>query len=341
MMNLNKDGSPPAIYRIFGLDLISAYPFSGILYRRADKPDPDQLSASVYFACAQIPPFPVDWEKHNLVYFQGYRTPGGLRWDKLYHFEAYDVFRFSWGADYYLSHNRIDCHLYDLTYKSSVELFLMGIVLAFWLEREGYPALHASAVVLNGKTVAFPCHSGHGKSTLASAFLQEGATLLTDDILPIEQQTGRFWGRPGLPQINLWPDQTTYFIENNKELEKIVPDTSKKRVPVEMFKNGMFCDERQPLTCVYMPSKSEHPSSGSDIDIIPVSPAEAVIELVRYSFISPIIFERLGWQARRLEFFARLVERVPVRRLTYPSGFEHLPRVTEAVVNDLEKLHPN
>ena len=36
-----------------------------------------------------------------------------------------------------------------------------------------------------------------------------------------------------------------------------------------------------------------------------------------------------------LGFFGRMVQQVPMRRLVYPSGFEHLPPVREAVLADV------
>jgi len=41
-------------------------------------------------------------------------------------------------------------------------------------------------------------------------------------------------------------------------------------------------------------------------------------------------------QPQRLDFFARMVQQVPMRRLIYPAGYEHLPRVREAVPADVE-----
>jgi hypothetical protein len=195
-------------------------------------------------------------------------------------------------------------------------------------------------VEIDGRIAVFPSHSGNGKSTLAAAFLQQGAALLTDDILPLECQRDGFWGRPGLPQLNLWPDQGAKNITDDIEkFDAVVPDESKKRVPVEAVKNGAFCHEKQPLACIYIPSKFDQSSSTqSNIEITPISSAEALIELVRYSYFPPAIAEQMGWQAQRLDFFSRLVEQIPVRRLRYPVGFEHLPRVTEAVFQDLKNL---
>ncbi len=334
----NRASLVQAVYQLFGLNLVSEYPFIG---RMNNKANTINLAPSpvLHFTCNQNPPFTAEWENGKLIYSYRYRTSDGDLWDRLYLFDTYAVWQFAWGADFYIRDEQIDCHLRNQNYQSLVEHFLVGAVLAYWLEREGFPALHASAVTINNQAAAFTSHSGNGKSTLAAAMLQAGAALLTDDILPIENQKGEYWGRSGLPQVNLWPDQAAYFLDNtNEEFEKVVPDMPKKRAPVEALKNGAFCPEDRSLACIYIPRKSDQPSSRTDIEIVPVLPAEAVIELVRYSFIPANICEKLGWQAHRLDFFARLVEQVPVRRLLYPAGFEHLPQVTEAVLEDLKKL---
>ena len=64
---------------------------------------------------------------------------------------------------------------------------------------------------------------------------------------------------------------------------------------------------------------------------------EAVIALVRHSFAARAV-QALGWQPRRLRFFADLAQQVPLRRLSYPSGFQHLPRVGQAILRDLGGL---
>jgi hypothetical protein len=220
-----------AIYLLFGLSLISDFPFIRKLNTSTDKPDPSRLMP-VYFACNNIPPFPVIWEEGNVVYSQRYRSANGESWDKLYHFADYDVICFAGGMDFYLHDNNIDCHIGNSTNQGLVELYLLGAVLAFWLEKQGIPTLHTSAVVVNGKVVAFPSHSGNGKSTLASAFLQAGASLLTDDILPMENKANGFWGRPGLPQINLWPDEVAHFVETSEEIDGLFPGLLKRQIPV-------------------------------------------------------------------------------------------------------------
>jgi hypothetical protein len=327
------------IYQVFGLELVSEFNFSVDFLPKPNALGSDSISSRVLFSCQQLPPFPINWEEGTLIYSWRPSTGGTGQSNELYHFESCDVIRFAWGADFYVSPDRIDCHLINSDQQNYVELHLMAAILPFWLERQGIPTLHASAITFGDNATAFLSHSGNGKSTLAAGFIQSGAALLTDDILPIEYLAGKFWGRPGRPQINLWPDQAVYFLAKNiMEFGEIVTGGPKKYVPVEKFNNGMFCREKRPLERIYIPRITHQISDGSDIQLLPVSPAEALVELIRYSFITPVTAEKLGWQKRRLEFFACLVKLVPVRRLYYPSGFEHLPRVIDAVRKDLHDL---
>jgi len=330
-MNLGNE-SDYVTYKFFGINLISNYPFSEDLNIHRITGVPDRSSPHVRFLCQQSPPFHINWEDGKLIFPQEYNPKEYEVRQTFYHFSNYDLIRFTMGADFYISHDYIYCHLYNPSFRFSAEVYLLGVVLAFWLEREGFPVLHTSAVTIRDRVVAFPSFSGNGKSTLAAAFIQTGAALFTDDILPIEIQADEYWGHPGLPNINLWPDQAMHFMEGNHVFE----ERAKRRVPVEELRNGSFCQEKRPLACIYIPSRSNQASRG--IEIIPMPPAEAVVELLRYSFIPPDISEKLDWQGRRLAFFADLISRVPLRRLIYPSGFEYLSLVTGAVLRDIENL---
>ena len=57
--------------------------------------------------------------------------------------------------------------------------------------------------------------------------------------------------------------------------------------------------------------------------------------LVRNSFTARAV-EALGWQRSRLMVLGDLVQWVPVRRLIYPSGFQRLTHLRQALLRDLE-----
>ena len=57
----------------------------------------------------------------------------------------------------------------------------MGAIL---MQRRLLP-LHGSAIAINGKAYAIVGDSGAGKSTLASAFLNKGYQLISDDVIAV------------------------------------------------------------------------------------------------------------------------------------------------------------
>ncbi len=62
---------------------------------------------------------------------------------------------------------------------------------------QGLEVLHASAVGIEGKAVAFTAPSGTGKSSLAAHLVAAGATFLTDDVLALERGPRGVLAHPG------------------------------------------------------------------------------------------------------------------------------------------------
>ncbi|MGN6189411.1 MAG: hypothetical protein ACTHOE_10960, partial [Conexibacter sp.] len=67
----------------------------------------------------------------------------------------------------------------------------------------GNEALHAGAVALEQGAVALLAPSGGGKSTLASALLEAGGTLLSDDVLALRRDGERIVAEAGAPTLKL------------------------------------------------------------------------------------------------------------------------------------------
>lgn len=321
---------PVSARRIFGLTLASEFPFASRLAPGRGAPD-------LTFACAMTPPVPVKWQQAMPDYSSFRHIEDGESRAYLYHFDSCEVLRFTRVADFYLWPDRIICHVLDPAQYYMVEIRLLGTVLAFWLERQGIPALHAGVVIIGSGAAAFLSHSGGGKSVLAAALMQAGYPLLTDDILAVEHRRDSFVGRPGYPQLRLWPDEAQHFLGHYQDLEQVHPAYAKRRVPVGLDGFGVFCDKSQPLAYIYLPQRRDPAENGTTIEITEVPPRDAVVELLRYSFAGRMA-EAVGLAPQRLDFFARMARQVPMRRLIYPSGFEHLPRVREAVLEDLERL---
>jgi len=239
-----------------------------------------------------------------------------------------EILRFSRAGDFRIDSDHIDGYLLDGE-RDLAELRFLGPVLSYWFERRGFPTLHASAVSVNGRTVAFASHHGGGKSGLAAAMLQVGASLLTDDLLVLEEREDRWEARPAYPEMRMWPDEAAHFVGPPEGLPLVQADSAKRRVAIGNGGFGSFHDASAPLSCIYLTSRTQETDGG--VEVLPVSRGEALIELVRHSF-SPRLVEAAGLQPARLDRLARLVRSVPVRRLVYPSGFARLPEVAEILL---------
>ena len=316
---MRRDGDTIDTYDVYGTTLSTSHRFS-VPMRKRDGP------ADLVFHCTDEPPTDAPWEETLMVDAQGVGADG----DSVFLFAALpdrDVIRITGGLEFHLWPDRIVCHVLDGRHRYLVDIALLGMVYALWLEQRGVPVLHGSAAVVGGVGAAFLAASGAGKSSLAAACVHAGHALLTEDLLALDGTSGR----PGYPMLRLWPEQAERFVgEGWAELDRARPDTAKLRVPVEALGGSLWLGPA-PLGRLYLPARE---ARGCSIRSEPVPPQEALIALVQHSFL-PREVHRWGLQPARLAAFARLTAAVPVSRLHYPSGYDVLPEVVAFVDAEL------
>ena len=93
-----------------------------------------------------------------------------------------------------------------------VRLYIFGACIsALLMQRRIFP-LHGSAVAIHGKAYAIIGFSGAGKSTLASAFLNKGFQLLSDDVaITFSQDEKKPYVTPSYPGQRLWQDSIKHL----------------------------------------------------------------------------------------------------------------------------------
>ena len=215
----------------------------------------------------------------------------------------------------------------------AIGLGLTGPVILFILQVRGTPILHAGAVVTSAGAVAFLGRKGQGKSTMTSAFVRRGAPLLTDDALPLQVYGGQLCGTPGPPYMKVWRQTALHALDISDELANLFDNTEKKFLGLEG--RYSFTQEPLPLRSIYLLARYDpRKENRSDITIRGLSPLDCLSALLAFtsmqSFLLPVEV------ARFLPLYARLSAQVPLRVLTYPSGFEYQEAVHAQVLADLE-----
>lgn len=250
----------------------------------------------------------------------------GTLWTGFYRVGDGYLLRFPGLADFSVSSDGRSVSAWPVPGVSSqtVEHLYLNQALPLALSRRFELVLHASAVEIEDSVVAFLGFSGRGKSTLAASFATSGHRFLTDDGLQLQAAAGGYRALPGHPSIRLWDDSRQALIPETAQAAPPVDYTPKARLLAG--DEAAFCNLPRALRGVYFLGEG----IADSVTIDPVSGRDAMIELVRHSFLLDV--EEKTILTHHFSRLTELVARPMFFRLDYPRDYEKLPAVREAVL---------
>ena len=210
--------------------------------------------------------------------------------------------------------------------------YLFGPVLGLLLRLRGVICLHASAVNLHDRCIAFMGSEGAGKSTTAAAFVQRGYAALSDDIVALDEPETGFRVLPAYPHLSLWPDSVKTLYGSSEALPRFTPDWEKRRLALGSHETR-FENRALPLAAIYLLGDRGVDSSPV---IGAVSQQEALLAMVVHSYATNILDRTM--RAREFAVLGRLASRVPVRRIITRQDPSLIGELCQVVVDDVYKL---
>lgn len=205
--------------------------------------------------------------------------------------------------------------------------YLFGPVLGLLLRLRGVICLHASAVAIEDRGVAFVGSAGAGKSTTAAAFAKLGYAVLSDDIVMVEEQDDAFYVVAGHPQLCLWPESVKTLYGSKEALPRFNPGWEKRRLG--LGDHGTRFESRTlPLQAIYLLG-DRRPDAAPSVEAMR-SPT-ALLDLVANTYANKILDREL--RGREFEVLGRLATAVPIRRVfphSDPNRVRDLCQVIEA-----------
>lgn len=258
--------------------------------------------------------------------FHEWAFPDGTLWTLFFRTAAGYLLRFPDLADFTVSPDGREVSVYPALGVSdqTIEHLYLNQVLPLALSRQFKLVLHASAVEIGNFAVAFLGVSGRGKSTLAASFSTGGCRFLTDDGLQLDKTAGGYLIQPSHPSIRLWDDSRQALIPDTAPAAPAVDYTPKSRLLAG--DKVAHCDAPRPLRCMYFLGEGDTET----VSIEPVGGRDAMIELVRHTFLLDIEEREM-----LLHQFGQLTElaRLPMFfRLNYPRQYAMLAQVRDAVI---------
>ncbi|MCK5855793.1 MAG: hypothetical protein KAG56_11275, partial [Sulfurovaceae bacterium] len=182
--------------------------------------------------------------------------------------------------------------------------------LRFWIYHTFFPLLlelsgsshflHVGAVESKGKVLLFSALSFGGKSTLTDYFIKQGATLISDDALGIEENDHNYYAIPAYPYHRPYrePETLGYRVEK-------------------------FAKEAKVVDAVFLLKKAD-------------THAKVTIEEVKgiekfTAFHNAVFIEFPFRKKERFDFFGKMSQHILVYTLTIPWNIERLHEVYEHI----------
>jgi hypothetical protein len=204
--------------------------------------------------------------------------------------------------------------------------FLLGPILALLCYMRGFVPLHASAVRISGRAVAFAGPSGAGKSTLAAALCTRGHALVTDDVCPVSLLSTSALVHPTFPGMKLSTATLAACGIGLRDFQPVLPDGGKLQVP----RTSGFQSAPLPLDRVYL---IEDTPEGTSDGIATLAGAEA-FERLSTELYRPHIGRFLSGRSCLFSKTAQLAAHTEVRRILRLRAYSNLASLAQLVEED-------
>jgi HPr Serine kinase C-terminal domain len=236
--------------------------------------------------------------------------------------DAHTVLRYPGLCDFVgdMRFERISVHLHHGADEGLLPVLISGALLAMHLMLRGELVLHASAVQVDGRAVAFVGSSGMGKSTLAAALCEQGHGLVSDDLLRVDvADGGTLLVHPGATESRLRPAARELTVGASHVYE--TADGRLALRPRELVTGPLL------LAACVVPRPSR---DVTEVAARRLRPMAALLLLSSYPRV-------LGWHdpatmAASFQALGDLVERVPVFEAAIPWGLPFAPEVLDILL---------
>lgn len=312
-------------YRVYGRDLESNVEIPGF-----HQGSPQHTDIKVVWP--EVPGMYPGLDNSKADYSSHYHpAEGGSKPFGLFRLESRVIARWDELCDFEVATDgsEIVCHPWPGIPWGEANPFIQGRILPLALNFQGAVTMHGAAAVVEGGVAALLGTSGTGKSTLSASFHSLGYTLVADDLVAVWQDDRDPYVEWGPSHVRLDENSIKYIASQQDDPLDAELDYDKTRVTLRS--NQADLSGGNPLRTIYLLDRVE----AGELDgpeIIELSSVEALPTIMQGISNRTILDKKQ--LADQFGLIGRMLGKVPVKHLRYPSGMEKLPEVCKAVNAD-------
>lgn len=210
-----------------------------------------------------------------------------------------------------------------------IRLYLLGTCMGAILMQRRILPLHGSAVAINGKAYAIVGDSGAGKSTTASALLQRGYHLISDDVIPVNFTIDNIpVVTPAYPQQKLWQESLNQFGMESNNLRPIIDRETKFAIPVV----SQFTSDTLPLAGVFELVKTEEGAT----TFTPIQGLNRLHTLFLHTYRN-FFLSRAGLMDWHFQTTTKMANRMAFYRIQRSSSEFTANQITDFIIKSIER----
>jgi hypothetical protein len=232
-------------------------------------------------------------------------------------------------AHYYVTKgSRIIIEPEDESDIENIKLFLLGTCFGILLAQRNTVAIHGGTVVVDGKGIIVTGHTGAGKSTLVSAFRNEGHAFLADDVsaLGIDIDNNIII-HPTYPQQKLCKDAMDKMGYDTDNFLQIDSYRDKYAIPLETN----FADFPVLLKAIYEVNIGQ----GDKIEFEEILGFEKM-RLILRNIYRIEVSKDMGLEAEYFKQCVKIAKTVPVYRIKRPKDSFTVKEQMNLIKNSLK-----
>lgn len=207
--------------------------------------------------------------------------------------------------------------------------YLLGPVMGFVMLLRGIVCLHASAVAVGNEAIALLGPAGSGKSTTAAAFSERGYRVLAEDVVTLDDRGEHFFVRPAYPCIRLWPASVQALYGSESHLPKLTPNWDKCYLDLK----EQFHPEPLRLAAIYHLGERRHDTTAPLVESLDRS--AGLLSLIANTYATKLMNKEM--RAREFELLTRVLNNVPLRRVTPIADPARIAELCDSILNDFSR----